>query len=92
MALTEDHRVTIDHDTIRRWAEEREGYPATLEGSHPGTEAGVLRIGFEGDEGVDRIGWDEFFEKFEQKALAMRIHNEPAKGGHDRFHEFFKRR
>ncbi|MEX2543103.1 MAG: hypothetical protein WD314_14950 [Trueperaceae bacterium] len=92
MTIAEEHRVTIDHDTIRRWAEERDGYAATVTGSHSGEEPGVLRIGFEGDEGLERIGWDAFFEKFEEKALAMRYHNEPPESGSDRFHEFFKRR
>lgn len=92
MSIAEDHRVTIDHETIRRWTEERGGYPATVAGTHPGEEAGVLRIGFDDDADLDQIAWEEFFEKFEAKALAMRYHNEPAGSGSDRFHEFFKRR
>lgn len=54
----------------------------------------MLRIGFEDEESDDleRLSWEEFFEKFEQKALAMRYENEPAEGGVERYHEFFKRR
>jgi hypothetical protein len=92
MAIAEEDRVTIDHDAIRRWAEERAGYPATVAGTHPGEEAGVLRIGFDDEPDLDRIGWDEFFEKFEAKALAMRYRNEPEGSGNDRYHEFLKRR
>lgn len=92
MSIAEEHRITIDHPTIRSWAEERGGYPATITGSHPGAEAGVLRIGFDDEPGLDKIGWDEFFDKFEEKALAMRYSSEPEGSGNERFHEFFKRR
>lgn len=92
----EETRVTIDHETIRRWAEERDGFPATVRGSRSrsGLEPGVLRIGFEDEETdeLERLSWEEFFEKFEEKALAMRYENEPAEGGVERYHEFFKRR
>jgi hypothetical protein len=92
MSIAEENRITIDHETIKRWAKERGGYPATVSGSHSGTEVGVLRIGFGDEEELEQIGWDEFFEKFEDKALAMRYRDEPAASGSERFHEFFKRR
>ena len=92
MALSEENRITIDHGTIRRWAEERDGYPATVAGTHSGDEVGVLRIGFGEEDELEQIEWDEFFEKFEEKALAMRYRDEPAESGSERFHEFFKRR
>jgi hypothetical protein len=92
MAIAEENRVTIDHDTIRRWAEERDGFPATVPGTHGGEDVGVLRIGFDEDEELERVEWDEFFAKFEEKALAMRYHNESEESGSDRYHEFFKRR
>lgn len=93
MAIADENRVTIDHDTIRSWAEERGGFPATVPGSHRGdNDVGVLRIGFDDDEDVERIDWEEFFAKFEDKALAMRYRDEPAESGSERFHEFFKRR
>ena len=92
MAIADENRTTIDHETIRRWANERGGYPATVAGSHSGDDVGVLRIGFGDEEDLERIGWEEFFEKFEEKALAMRYRDEPAESGSERFHEFFKRR
>lgn len=46
VSIAEENRVTIDHGTIRRWVEERDGFPATVAGTHSGDDVGVLRIGF----------------------------------------------
>lgn len=92
MAIAEENRITIDHETIRRWADERGGFPATVAGSHSGDDVGVLRIGFGDEEELEQIDWNEFFAKFEEKALAMRYRDEPAESGSERFYEFFKRR
>ena len=49
---------TRDHDTIRNWAEARDGHPAKVD---TGGRGGVLRIDFDlPDETLVRIGWDEF--------------------------------
>ncbi len=95
MANPEQERVTIDHETIREWAQERGGYPAAVRGSGqgPAGEAGVLQIGFEDEpnEDLEPISWEEFFEKFEEKALQMRYRAEPGDGDIDRFHAFDNR-
>ena len=64
-------QTTTDHDTIRRWAEDRGGHPATVADTSDGG-AGVLRIDFEEeqpDERLEPISWDEFFAKFEEADL-----------------------
>ena len=33
--------MTIDHDQIRRWAEKRDGMPATVKGTGKKTDAGI---------------------------------------------------
>ncbi|HEX2772735.1 MAG TPA: hypothetical protein VHN18_09935, partial [Micromonosporaceae bacterium] len=38
--------VTTNHDVIRRWAQERNGVPATVDGTEHDGRAGVLRIDF----------------------------------------------
>jgi len=65
-------RIT-DHDTIRRWAEERDGHPATVATTREGDDAGILRIDFEGTEaeGLERISWEQFFRTFEESRLAF---------------------
>lgn len=58
---------TRDHDTIRAWAESRGGHPAKVE---TGGKGGVLRIDFDPpDETLTRIGWEEFFEIFDARAI-----------------------
>jgi hypothetical protein len=67
--------MTIDHGEIREWVEARGGFPATVMGTEKKSEgAGLLRIDFPGYSGkgtLERIEWDEFFEKFEESKLAF---------------------
>jgi hypothetical protein len=85
-----DTRKTTDHDEIRRWVEEHGGTPATVRGTKGDDEAGVLRIDFPGGSGEDElehISWDEWFDKFEQEKLAF-LYQERRAGGEDS--TFFK--
>ena len=76
-------RTTRDHETIRKWTEARGGQPAHV----PGTErtgAGVIRLHFPESEGasdLEPIGWDHFFEKFDEKGLAL-VYQEATSDGH----------
>ena len=68
--------TTTDHDTIRRWAEEKGGRPAAVAETHTADDAGLLRVMFPDapqseNEGLTEIGWDEFFDKFEEQKLAL---------------------
>ncbi len=87
-------KTTTDHETIRRWAEERGGRPASVHATHKGGETGILRIDFpdRGDDGaLDEISWDDFFEKFEKEKLAF-LHQETLKDGStSRFFKFVQR-
>jgi hypothetical protein len=63
----EPHR-TQDHETIRRWAEDRGGHPAMVEGTQ------ILRIDFDdpngsSDEHLRRVSWEEFFRVFDERGL-----------------------
>lgn len=69
-----ESRTTTDHDTIRRWAEERGGRPARVRGTGRGEDPGMLRIdlpGYGAEESLEEISWEEFFHKFEEKRLAF---------------------
>jgi hypothetical protein len=74
--------TTTDHDTIRKWAEERGGRPATVKGTESGDEdAGILRIDFQDpDDRLEEISWDEWFEKFEDAGLAFLYQDEKKDG------------
>jgi hypothetical protein len=86
---------TTDHEKIRRWAEARNGRPARVPGTGDGDDAGLLRIDFpekqEADEDLEEIGWDEFFEKFDEKKLAFVYQEKTASGAQSRFNKFVSR-
>jgi hypothetical protein len=84
--------VTTDHGTIRRWAEERGGRPATVEGSGSKNEPGILRIDFEPtDEGMAKVSWDDFFSRFDRERLAFLYQDKTEDGSVSRFHRFIDR-
>ena len=61
--------TTRDRDEIRRWVDRRGGYPAEADGDDGDA---ALRIAApDDDEGVSRLDWDEFFDRFEANDLAM---------------------
>ena len=83
-------KTTTDHDEIRRWVEEHGGKPATVKGTEGDGDVGVLRIDFPGGTGEDQlehISWDEWFDKFEQENLAF-VYQERKSSGEDS--TFFK--
>ncbi len=87
---TSESRTTTDHDEIRRWVEEHDGTPASVKGTEAGDEAGVLRIDFPGgagEEALEHISWEDWFEKFDASNLAF-LYQERKAGGEDS--TFFK--
>jgi hypothetical protein len=84
--------ATTDHDKIRQWAESRGGRPATVRRTERGKEAGILRLDFDPpDEALEKISWDDFFEKFEDADLAFLYQDKTAGGKTSRFHKFVSR-
>jgi hypothetical protein len=62
--------ATTHHEVIRQWAEERDGVPATVEGTEHGDHLGVLRIDFGGnDTNLRRVSWEEWFKTFDGRGL-----------------------
>jgi hypothetical protein len=86
--------TTTDHDEIRRWVEEHGGKPASVRGTERGDEAGVLRIDFPGGAGEDQlehISWDEWFEKFDDSDLAFLYQEQKASGEDSTFFKLVSR-
>jgi hypothetical protein len=76
-------KTTKDHEEIRRWAEERGGKPSHVKSTGSKEDIGILRIdfpGFSGEGSLEPITWDEFFEKFDERGLAL-IYQEETVGG-----------
>lgn len=90
---TKQSNITTDHETIRKWVEERDGEPARVKGTGDNQSAGVLRIDFPGgaEESLDPISWEEFFETFEENDLAFLYQEETKEGGISRFNKFVDR-
>ena len=69
-------QTTIDHDEIRTWAEDHGGKPAAVARTHSDQDVGIIRIMFpdapNSEHGaLTEISWDEFFEEFEGRKLAL---------------------
>jgi hypothetical protein len=86
-------KTTTDHDEIRRWVEEHGGKPVSVRDTGNG-DAGVLRIDFPGGAGQDElepISWDEWFEKFDENDLAFLYQEEKASGEDSTFFKLVSR-
>ena len=91
--MSGESKTTTDHDEIRRWAEERNASPASVKGTGDG-DAGVLRFDFPGGAGEDElehISWDEWFDKFEQQGLALLYQEEKESGEGSTFFKLVSR-
>lgn len=83
-------RSTRDHEVIRRWAEERGGKPAHVKSTGSGGDIGILRIdfpGYSGEGSLEPISWEQFFEKFDERNLALVYQEETAEGQKSNFNK-----
>lgn len=73
-------KTTTDHNTIKKWVEKRGGSPARVKGTGSGKgDPGILRIdypGFSGEDSLEHIEWEDFFEAFEENQLAFLYQDE----------------
>lgn len=72
--------TTTDHDTIRTWAESKGGKPAAVDRTHSEEDVGLIRIMFRDapnshHDALVEITWEEFFEEFEARKLALLYDN-----------------
>lgn len=93
--MSGESKHTTDHQTIRHWAEERGGKPVTVRGTQAGDEpAGILRIdfpGYSGDEKLQEISWEDFFQKFDEAGLDFVYQEETSDGRKSNFNKFVSR-
>ncbi len=77
MAAMTNSLSTTDHDEIRRWAESRNALPACVKGTAGVHDVGTLRLafpGYNGEEPLQHISWEDWFYKFDQQGLAFVYH------------------
>lgn len=80
--------MTTDHETIRKWAEDRDGRPTIVRGTRS-REDGLLRIDFaSGDESLEEVSWDDFFAIFDANDLIFLYQEETSAGDQSRFSRF----
>jgi hypothetical protein len=87
-------KTTTDHNEIRSWVEERGGRPARVKGTENKQGAGILRIdypGFSGEDTLETITWEEFFQAFEDNNLAFLYQDETKDGSESRFSKLIER-
>lgn len=86
-----DSKTTKDHNTIKKWAEERDGKPSVVEStSNSSKGGGLLRINFPGyaEDNLKNISWEEFFRIFDENKLQFLYQEETKDGGESRFFKF----
>lgn len=83
---------TTDHEEIRKWAEARGGRPSHVKGTGKGHADGVLRFDFgEPDEKLEPISWEDFFQVFEDRELALVYQEKTEDGKKSRFSKLVSR-
>ncbi len=81
-------KTTTRHEEIKKWVEDRGGYPARVKDTGSEDDPGMLRIDFPGYSGegkLERIPWDEWFQKFDEKHLEFLYQDEMKSGEQSRF-------
>jgi len=81
-----ESKSTVNHDEIRKWAEERDGKPSVVKSTHK-NGGGLLRINFPGyaEDNLEEISWDEFFEIFDENDLEFLYQENTKDGSTSRF-------
>jgi hypothetical protein len=86
--------MLTDHDEIRQWAEERNANPACVRGTGGGEDVGMIRLdfpGFSGEQSLEHIDWDEWFQKFDESGLALLVQDTTAGGQQSNFNKLVSR-
>jgi hypothetical protein len=92
--MSTEAEVTTNHDEIRQWVEDRGGRPARVKGTKKGDGGGLLRIdypGYSGEDTLETITWEQFFEAFESNKLAFLYQDETKAGKESRFSKLISR-
>jgi hypothetical protein len=87
-------RTLTDHEEIKTWAEARGGHPARVKRTGDADDVGMIRIdfpGYSGEQSLEHISWEQWFEKFDEKDLALVIENESPEGAKARFNKLVSR-
>jgi len=87
-------QAVTDHDQIRDWAEARGARPSCVKGTGGKTDPGMIRLdfaGYSGEESLQEISWDEWFQQFDENNLALLIQEETRGGQKSNFNKLVSR-
>src|SRR5690348_8711868 len=74
MATRAEGQVLTNHDEIRRWAEARKAQPACVKGTENESGSCLLRLdfpGYSGEDSLEAIEWEQWFDVFDKRKLAL---------------------
>lgn len=92
--MSRSAKSTTDYAFIKKWAGERGGRPASVKRTGNDGDPGIIRIdfpGYEGEDSLEEISWDQWFEQFESRGLALLYREERDGGEKDRFNKLVSR-
>lgn len=87
-------RPLTDHEEIQQWAEERGANPACVRGTGGGEDVGMIRLdfpGYSGEQSLEHIEWDDWFQKFDDSGLALLVQDTTARGQKSNFNKLVSR-
>jgi hypothetical protein len=87
-------QALTEHDDIQRWAESRRAKPACVKGTGDRNDVGMIRLdfpGYSGEDSLQEISWDEWFEQFDANGLALLVQEQTASGERSNFNKLVKR-
>ena len=91
---THGGQTLTDHAEIRQWAEERGARPTCVKGTGGDDDIGMIQLdfpGYSGEESLQEVSWDEWFEKFDDNDLALIVQETTAEGQKSNFNKLVKR-
>lgn len=87
-------RTTTNHDEIRWRVAQHSGSPAAVRGTGSKDSPGILRFDLPGGAGEDQlehIDWDEWFDAFDCNNLALRYQEQKSSGEDSTFFKLIDR-
>ncbi len=87
-------RQLTDHEEIRSWAEERRATPSCVKKTGGKGDVGMIRLdfpGYSGEESLQEISWEQWFEKFDENSLALIVQDTTSEGQKSNFNKLVKR-
>jgi hypothetical protein len=66
-----------------------------VKGTGKGDDTGMIRLdfpGYSGEESLQEISWDDWFEKFDESGLALLVQDRTAGGTESNFNKLVRRK